>query len=503
MTIPIGGRGLEWNPNELSRILLAESLALDGALAVDGPIAAWGTSQDLAMRNGRSYSDKAPGLAFAAAPIARAIDPLLAREEGSRYAAYEPLRHLLTWCLAALPAAAIPFIVLGASPAGERGARAWLALMLGLATPLLTYGTLFFSHVASGALVAVGWTMMRAAGREGGGGRPRSRTLLAGLLSGSAVATEYAAAIPAVILLIWTIRRSGPAAGAAFVCGAALGSAPALLYHHLAFGSVWTTGYAFKTDPSHAALHARGFFGLSAPSSDALAGVLVSARRGILLYCPLLLLIPWGFWRMVRRREPQAVSLAVVFALWMLFAASFPDWEGGWCAASRHLVPLVPLALLPLARAVADLQPLASGRITTWLLAGGSLAGSLLSLSVTPLFPEIFDAPLGQVALLGLRDGAAMPSLVADLTPLGRLPAALLWAAASVAAAALAAARASRRGAGLPAAVSLLAGAALAVLLHGAASPAPTAEQTRARAIVLDRIGYHELARRIDAESRR
>jgi hypothetical protein len=329
-SLPIGGNAeVTPYPNELSRILLAVSLAVDRSISVDGAVGAYGTEEDLAAREGRSYSDKAPGLAFAGAPIAWASTALLPRWGETPYPDYWPLRNLLTWILAALPGALLPFLLLRGRTPLEEGETA-LAALLAVTSPVFIYAGTLFSHVPAAALVAAAWAL---ALDLGGGPRRRApwKSFAAGAAAGLAVATEYPTAILLGVLL-GAMIAGGRGAGriAAFASGAILGLAPALAYNSLAFGSPIATGYAFKTAARDAAVHATGWAGVTFPSAERLFGVLFSASRGLLFYCPLLLLVPSGIVAMARRDRPGAWALVAACGGYGFSPrGSSTGWEAG------------------------------------------------------------------------------------------------------------------------------------------------------------------------------
>jgi hypothetical protein len=93
---------------------------------------------------------------------------------------------------------------------------------------------------------------------------------------------------------------------------------------------------------------------------------------------------------LARRRADLAVCLGVALATALVFYGSYMFWEGGYCPGPRHLVPLLPLLLTPLA-----LGRLARGRSRACLVAGAAI--SLLMASVSYLE----DQALGADALRG------------------------------------------------------------------------------------------------------
>ena len=142
--------GAGWNQN--SRFDLVRAIVEQGTLRIDGYDENTG---DKAFANGHYYSDKAPGLALLAVPIAVGTRPLL-RAAGVNPDSPRGLVDLAYWATVfavALPMAAACACLfwialqLGSSLSGS----AFAALALGLGTPLWAYATLFWGHALAGA----------------------------------------------------------------------------------------------------------------------------------------------------------------------------------------------------------------------------------------------------------------------------------------------------------------------------------------------------------------
>ncbi len=114
--LPLSGTPDATNPNEVVRIELATSLAYWARFDLEDSAAVYGWSEDVSTRDGRFYSDKAPGLSMAAAPIVWVLDPFLDRAPSSDLPAYWPLRHALTLFLLALPTVGLAFLVAASIP---------------------------------------------------------------------------------------------------------------------------------------------------------------------------------------------------------------------------------------------------------------------------------------------------------------------------------------------------------------------------------------------------
>ena len=225
--------------------------------------------------------------------------------------------------------------------------RAGLAASLsaGLATPLWHYAQTFFSEPLA-ALLWLAFTLFVLLARRRA---PLAMLALAGAMVGCLGLTKVALlalAIPAGVLLLWEVRGA-PAGDKALRLGAAaLGMLPPLglmlAYNHLRFGSPFATGYGDQVAA------------WTTPFLEGLYGLLLSPGRGLLLFCPLVLLAIAAS-PALRRRDAALhdfswltlLTLVLLYARWHM-------WEGGWCWGPRFLVPALPLLALTVAAWVDD-----------------------------------------------------------------------------------------------------------------------------------------------------
>jgi hypothetical protein len=237
-------------------------------------------------------------------------------------------------------AASVALIFLIAMQLGSGvGTTLLITVAAGLGTLLWHYAQTFFSEPLAGLLYLLFLWLVLAARR----GSVHGKLLLAGVamgLIGSTKVALLALGLPAGILWLqegWgrplKEQLSRVAAGAV---GAGLGLLPFLLYNHARFGSFLDAGYG---EAAHQ---------WTTPFLQGLAGLLVSPGRGLLVYCPLVILTLLASPAFLRRDRRVAVfvllsvlTLPVVFARWHW-------WDGGWCWGPRFLVPVVPLLALPL-----------------------------------------------------------------------------------------------------------------------------------------------------------
>ena len=413
--LPLAGSAIASNPNEVGRIELAASIAFWARFDLGSAAEIYGMSEDVSIRGSKVYSDKAPGLSIAAVPAIWTLDPLLPRAPASNLPAFWPLRHLLTLILVALPTVALAFIIAAAVPDIDSRTRFSMAVIAALATPLWTYGSLFFGHAPAALLVAAAWFLLLGfPGVDSTVGARRAA--IGGVLAGFAITTEYPTILLVTVIFgTLLVRRTASVILVSATAGACVGILPALLYHQLAFGAPWLTGYALKAHGDFQAIHEQGIFGVSKPTLEGLWGVLFSARRGVFYYCPLFLLAPFGFFRMVKSRGwRDAGPLLIAVAVYVIFAAGFVDWTAGWCAAARHLVPILGLLAVPVLFATKMLAEHRLGSVVVVILVAISGTNAVLSLALTPYFPPEFAAPFAQLVLPSLADGAGFSNLVSS-----------------------------------------------------------------------------------------
>lgn len=499
--LPLAGAPPAANPNELVRIELALALAEWATVDLDPPAGIYGVSEDVARRDGRMLADKAPGLSLAAVPVvwlaAAGVVPAI---PGTDLPRYWPLRHLLTAALVAVGSALLCFFVAGRVTGLDPGARLPLATLAAVVTPLWTYATVFFGHAPAAVLVAVAWLLLLRPMTDPGRAGERS-ALLGGLAAGLAIATEYPTVLLVAVIGVTLAARRTPARRLAVAAaGAVAGMLPALAYHQAAFGAPWLTGYAFKADPGFDRIHTTGLGGVALPTVDAAWGVLFGAARGLFYYSPILILAPVGLWLMHRRSGwRESAPLAAAILVYVGFAAGFVDWQAGWCAAARHLVPVVPLLVIPTMVAVAAAAAARSGWAiaAVTVLAAVSAIRGLLTLAVSPFFPPEFARPLSEIVVPSLRDGAAAPTVPGAVG----IPDPLVWILAGLVVIGLVAwtlgslAPARRRWVAL----SLCLALALQALVLARPRPAPAAGLELLRARWLVGLGHDRAAARIGA----
>lgn len=417
-------RGPMWNAD--SRIFLTASIVDRGQLDID-PFAT--QTGDIARVGAHYYSDKAPGLSFAAIPVYAVLKytllggqpytALFAEPEDQRID-FLP-RYVLALVYAGLPTAilaALLYLFFARMGVGT-GWRTLLSLTYGLGTIALPFGTVFFGHqLAAVLLFGAFYLLYRVAQYE-----LRARyAALAGLLAGYAIITEYPTALIAALLMLyaaWPLARRWRLGLAA-----ALGMLPALalagVYNTLAFGGPLSQGYAHLSGPSAFIQgQAEGFMGITYPHLDALWQTTFGPYRGLFLLSPVLLLAVPGWLLLARwaawRRE--ALLWAAIVVVYFAFTVSYFEWSGGYSLGPRHFLPALPFLVLPIGE-LARPERARGWKVALAMLASVSITIVTLATATGPLMNPGYDAPLTEYmlpSLLGLPANPAQPAPTAGV----------------------------------------------------------------------------------------
>ncbi|MGH9678683.1 MAG: hypothetical protein ACRD4Y_01905 [Candidatus Acidiferrales bacterium] len=325
--------------DEVSVAYQVESLAKHGTTAIPQAVRAnlfYGTFD----RFGRPESPYPPGQAvvllpwFAAGQFAAGHLPGVA--PGARDVINDFFltgESAFSAALAAALALAI-FLQLGIAPKISLAAAAILAL----ATPLAEYSGWLFSEPLAAALLVGAAAVLFAGPPE----LPVSigRALTAGALLGAAVWVRptHVIAIP-VFLAALIVRKKEKQWNAATLVAIAAGMFIVLLLWRNAYlhGKMFDFGY-----PS-AAEGGKALNTFETPLFTGLLGFLVSPGKSIFLFSPPILLAMIGLPRLWLRDRGLAVVAAATPIVYLLFFATYTQWEGGYCYGPRYLVPALAL----------------------------------------------------------------------------------------------------------------------------------------------------------------
>ncbi len=376
---------------------------------------------DKVTAHGLTFSEKAPGSAYAALSVPLIASAFAGLESIRRHPALADfLLHLSTVASVGLlsAAAAVAFRRLLSQLARTRSVEScWLiTASVFLGTPLFVYSTMLFGHALAAAWLVIGlYAGVRAARARPGEAGITAHAAAAGVALGLAVLTEYPAVVPALAIasgVLLVARR--PARLLPAIPGGLVAVALLMLHQAASFGSPFAIGYGRLAGTQFGSGMSRGFFGIVGPARVPALQLLFGTYRGLYVYAPVLVVASLGFWFWPRRlRRRLALPLvAGAAALWLLIAG-YAYWQGGPAFGPRHLIPAIPLVGLGLA-----FWP--RGRPWSQILAGASAVSILVNLvgtATTPFVSEFVSDPIVSVYPRLAAEGAMSINPVAFLTP--------------------------------------------------------------------------------------
>jgi hypothetical protein len=390
------------NWNSVPRIALAISIVEDGTLTIDKFRNSTG---DIALYNGKYYTDKAPGMTLMALPSVEAarfylksnnsdVGWLNANDEVTSYFVFlESWANIFTTALiTALTALAIYFLALRLG-SGTGGAVLG-ALSYGLATPAWGWATAFFSHNPAGGCLFIGLAAVYFLAVSPG--RARRDTLLgfaAGALLAWAVVIELTSAPASAVIALsgvisarnWERRRlirvlvSGAAGALIFI-------SPLLIYNYAITGSV--TGSLYRYTQNFPGMM-KGYYGLTYPHPAVLLKLLFTGGHGLFWLSPILLASPYALYVLWKSpgNKVLTAALAVVPLYYLLLNSSYEYWTGGGSTGPRFLTPALPFLCLPFAVLWAG----AGKRLRAILLVLFTLSFLISLVCVSVSMTDVFD----------------------------------------------------------------------------------------------------------------
>ncbi len=330
---------------ELARAMLRGGIAVPEGATLAGP-------------DGWHYSKNAAGQAVLALPLVAAAEGVAGRMPLEARRRPLALRFVVSFFNALVTALLLAVFYATVRALGVR-ARAALAatLMLGFTTPVWVYAKSFMAEPlqALGLLLALGGSARVAMGES-------RAAWWAGFGVLVAVSVKLSM-LPLALVCLWPLRGTRPSAWLAPILMLVLALAGHACYNVARFGTLFETGYGAQATQA----------AYSTPLLVGLYGLLLSSGKGLAWFAPALWLAPAG-WRVLRRaggvhaHAAAAVAFAAAFAV--LLYATFEHWAGDGSFGPRYLVPLLPLAFVPVAFALDPAGPLRRALATVLAVAG-------------------------------------------------------------------------------------------------------------------------------------
>lgn len=327
-------------PDAHVRLSQARNLVTEGSMAVPEGVGNPDHGNLAPGANGKTYSTYNPGHIILLAPLYALASQLPSPADLHPHYLAEFLGSFLGLLAHFLTALLLLGLLLKLG-LDER----WSLLITALfafATASLPEATDGFEHPFEALAIVAAFFFVTPHDRDAGKSWPG----LAGLMLGLGILFRYSVglALPGLLLPARNWRaRSRLLLGVTGPLGLSL------LYNHYRFGSFFETGYLAAWRLAHG--DAIGEFGVQLTNIPShLASLLASPGKGLIWFCPVILLAVVG-WRHFRRSRPNlADGLALTSGLYLLFYAANFAWHGSvWSWGPRYIVPIVPLLVVAIA----------------------------------------------------------------------------------------------------------------------------------------------------------
>jgi hypothetical protein len=284
-----------------------------------------------------------------------------------------------------LTAASASFIVLLALRlGGDRQMACLAALSFAFGTIALTYAGSFFAEPLLGFLIIASLYFAT--------GKTNSATVGASLIAGVAILAKPPAAILGPILSLYFICKKR---SLSTICMPLLATGFFAIvygiYNYVRFGDPLSFGQAWMSNipnqivsikvaaPSSVELNLWHWLTLKlATPAQGIYGLLFSSGRGLLWYCPPVVLAGIALCRIPKNKRLEALNISAIF-VGLLLIYSGPWWSGGWSWGPRYLLPTLPGLFVLIA--------LLSKRWKYWLLAL-TLIGFLVNAPTKVMFHQ-------------------------------------------------------------------------------------------------------------------
>ena len=362
-------RWADWSQN--ARLDLTLAMVDEGTFSIDHY---YQNTGDYAFFEGHYYLDKAPGPSFLAVPVYAAVRPILnlpavesilerisqsqafsqTLSEGGTGALLEKIKFMIVLYIVTVVISAIPSALLGVLLFNQLTMfglnKVWRLILTGvygLCTPAFAFSGAFFSHqLCTFLLFGAFWILYNKQESR----RRQLWCLLAGLMMGWSVISEYPTALIAVGIVVYffTLKGIQKQAGWLMVGGIIPGILLAA-YDYSIFHTIIPVGYEYSVN--YQEQHSVGLISIGIPRLDALWGITFGSYRGLFFLSPILVLGIVGFWTWWRSGQERKVWWVALWSVlsFVLFNGSSVMWQGGFSVGPRYLLPMLPFLVLSMA----------------------------------------------------------------------------------------------------------------------------------------------------------
>ncbi len=317
--------------NELTRWATAVSLVEKGSFEITWTEDLIGKNLDTAKIGEKVYSNKAPGTAVLSVPFYAVTRIFVGAPDVSNIR--------ISWFVMRFFISTIPLFLLAFWLYKREADEISLAVLL-FATPLFVYSLLFFSHIFVAVTIYFAFRLLYDERFT-----KRRQALLAGLLAGLAVISEFPAVFPVLVFgigLFFTDKRERNSRIYFYIIGGFPFVIALIIYNYAIFGSPFSMFYLYESFPE---LAGQSVFKIGFPSLSNLYLLLFSPSRGLFFYSPILIFSVVNFFKSKERRSLRhRVKIAAILVS-ILFLSGHGAAHGGWAFGARYLIFIISLLL--------------------------------------------------------------------------------------------------------------------------------------------------------------
>lgn len=348
--------------NENSRLALTFAMIDKGTISLDAEDVTNRDSplytEDLSAKNGRLYTDKAPGSSFIAAlayfPIHQ-IEKVFGVTLDVR-----SKMHLLVFLVLGLTSALAGSLIFRLSLYLSKSVcKAFLVTAaIALGTICFPFSTSFFGHQLAGSYLFISFFLIFLISTQ------KQEllvshlyTFIIGLLLGLSIQTEYMTAIVVVPLIvyyfikIWQEKELRRISNIVWpFLGGLLPILVNLIYNQIAFGGILNIGYQYLVDAGFRQSMSSGFMGIGRPNLHVIFFQTFHPTLGIFWLSPVLLMSIVGGICMLRDKHYRLELFLAFFscAVYIIVNSGYYMWWGGNSLGPRAIIPMLPFMSIPL-----------------------------------------------------------------------------------------------------------------------------------------------------------
>ena len=332
-------------PNPGSRFILTKSLALYHQLEIPKQDVEFYSGLDYAIKDGKYYSDKPPGISFLILPfyflgnfLSNYVE--LPMNDSFSSIADQNSFFLSIIFMSAINALGVLMIGETAKLLGANSKQAfWISIIFAFATIFWPYVSTLFSHALTATFLIFSLFFLFRYKKTNNS----LDLIFSGFFTGVNITVDYTIILFVPIFLFYFLGLSFnlkkfilssfkfllPVAGFLLLLA---------LYNILAFGGPFNFSYQFSTFKKTQRF--------DHPLVDGLYILLISPWRGLFFYNPILLIGIIGF--CIFKSRLESLFFLSMFLIRLLFFSKYSYLTGGLCYGPRHLIPLIPLLILGL-----------------------------------------------------------------------------------------------------------------------------------------------------------